>query len=50
VIVAPLVMSVVALVASDPFARRWGPMAVLLGPIMYLVLRAMRKESASEEF
>jgi len=25
VIVAPLVMSVVALVASDPFARRWGP-------------------------
>ena len=50
VIVAPLVMSVVALVASDPFARRWGPVAVLLGPIMYLVLRAMRKESASEEF
>jgi len=31
VIVAPLVMSVVALVASDPFARKWGPVPVLLG-------------------
>src|SRR5580693_3813083 len=29
VIVAPLLMSVVALVASDPFARKWGPVPVL---------------------
>ena len=39
VIVAPLVMSVVALVGSDPFARKWGPFPVLLGPVMYFVLR-----------
>jgi amino acid transporter len=38
VIVAPLVMSVVALVSSDPFARKWGPVPVLLGPVMYFVL------------
>src|SRR5260370_23898015 len=39
VIVSPLVMSVVALVSSDPFARKWGPVPVLLGPGMYFVLR-----------
>jgi len=49
VIVAPLVMSMVALIGSDPFARKWGPVPVLLGPVMYFVLRAMRKENASEE-
>jgi amino acid transporter len=49
VVAAPLAMSVVALVASDPFARKWGPVAVLLGPVMYFVFRAMRKESASKE-
>jgi amino acid transporter len=49
VVIAPLLMSVVALVGSDPFARRWGPVAVLLGPVMYFVFRVMRKESASEK-
>jgi amino acid transporter len=49
VIVAPLVMSVVALIGSDPFARKWGPVPVLLGPVMYFVLRAMGKESAGEK-
>jgi amino acid transporter len=39
VILAPLAMSVVALVASDPFARRWGPVLVLLGPVMYFAFR-----------
>jgi amino acid transporter len=39
VIVAPLIMSVVALVGSDPFARKWGPVPVVLGPIVYFVLR-----------
>jgi amino acid transporter len=39
VVVAPLVMSVVALVGSDPFARRWGPLPVLLGPVVYFVFR-----------
>jgi amino acid transporter len=43
VVVAPLVMSVVALVASDPFARRWGPLPVLLGPVMYGGMKVMRR-------
>jgi hypothetical protein len=38
---APLAMSVVALVASDPFARKWGPVALLSGPAMYLVFRKL---------
>ena len=39
VVSAPLVMSVVALVGSDPFARRWGPVPVLLALPMYFVIR-----------
>jgi len=39
VVVAPLVMSVVALAGSDPFALRWGPVPVLLGPVAYFALR-----------
>jgi amino acid transporter len=42
VVIAPLAMSVVALVGSDSFARRWGPVPVVLGPIMYFVLRKFR--------
>jgi len=42
VIVAPVAMSVAALVASDPFARKWGPVAVLLGPVMYFVFRKLQ--------
>jgi amino acid transporter len=45
VIGAPLAMSVVALVASDPFARKWGPVPVLLGPIMYFVSRRFKMAS-----
>jgi amino acid transporter len=49
VVIAPLTMSVVALVGSDPFARRWGPVPVLLGPAMYFVLRKLQsgKNAAS---
>jgi len=42
VVGAPLVMSVAALVCSDPFARRWGPVAVVLGPLAYLVFRKLK--------
>jgi amino acid transporter len=42
VVIAPLAMSVVALVGSDPFARRWGPVPLLLGPVMYFVFRKIR--------
>ncbi len=39
VVAAPLVMSVVAVTGSDPFARRWGPVPLLLGPAVYFLLR-----------
>ena len=42
VVGAPLVMSGVALLGSDRFALRWGPVAILLGPIAYLFVRRMR--------
>jgi amino acid transporter len=45
VILAPLAMSVVALAGSDPFARKWGPLPVLLGPVVYGVLKRMKEGS-----
>jgi amino acid transporter len=39
VVAAPLAMSVVALVGSDPFARKWGPVPVLFALPMYFVIR-----------
>ncbi len=36
---APLVMGGVALLASDRFGLRWGPVALLLGPVAYYFLR-----------
>lgn len=42
VVGAPLVMSVVALVGSDPFARRWGPAPVLFALPMYFVIRRLQ--------
>jgi hypothetical protein len=34
---APILMSVVALVGSDKFALKWGPVPVALGVIAYFV-------------
>lgn len=42
VVGAPLVMAGVALLGSDRFALRWGPLAILLGPAAYLSMRRMR--------
>jgi len=39
VVGAPLVMSGVAMLGSDRFALRWGPVALLLGPLAYLFVR-----------
>lgn len=39
VVGAPLVMSGVALLGSDRYGVRWGPVALLLGPIAYLIFR-----------
>jgi amino acid transporter len=41
-VIAPLVMSGIAMIASDKFALRWGPVALLLGPIAYVILRRER--------
>ena len=37
-VVAPLLVSAVAIVASDRFALRWGPVLLLLGPIAFALL------------
>jgi amino acid transporter len=51
VVIAPVVMSFVALFGSDAFAMRWGPVALVLGPVVYVVdylfRRMHSKDSAS---
>jgi amino acid transporter len=37
VVIAPLLMSVVALVGSDKFALKWGPLPVVLGVFAYFL-------------
>ena len=46
VVVAPLIMSAVALLGSDRFALRWGPVAILLGPLAYLFAGKRRRAKA----
>jgi amino acid transporter len=43
-VIAPLLMSGVAMIASDKFALQWGPVVLLLGPIAYFLLRWTRKD------
>ena len=38
-VLAPLVMSGVALLGSDSFGLHWGPVALLLGPVAYIFFR-----------
>jgi amino acid transporter len=47
VVVAPLIMSAVALLGSDRFALRWGPVAILLGPLVYLFAGKRRPSKAA---
>jgi amino acid transporter len=42
VVGAPILMAGVAVLGSDRFALRWGPVAILLGPIAFLLIRAIR--------
>jgi len=42
VVVAPIVMGVVALVGSDKFALKWGPVPVALGALAYCVFLKIR--------
>jgi amino acid transporter len=37
VVIAPILMGILALVCSDPFALKWGPLPVLFGVAAYLV-------------
>jgi amino acid transporter len=39
VVAAPLAMSIVAMLGSDRFSLLWGPLALALGPLAYLLLR-----------
>jgi amino acid transporter len=43
VVIAPVIMAGVALLGSDPFALRWGPVAILLGPVAYGVDYVFRR-------
>jgi amino acid transporter len=44
---APVLMSGIALLGSDKFGLRWGPVALLVGPIAYLIFR--RKPHANPQ-
>jgi amino acid transporter len=44
VVAAPLVMTVVAVAGSDRFARKWGPVPVLLGPVVYGGMKMIKNE------
>ena len=46
VIVPPIVLTLVALYFSDRIAWRWGPWALLLGPVVYVILKLFAKRGA----
>jgi len=43
-VIAPLLMSGIAMIASDSFALKWGPVALVLGPVAYLLLRRKKTD------
>jgi amino acid transporter len=43
---APLLMSAVAMLGSDRYALRWGPVALLIGPVAYWFIRQRRRSPA----
>jgi len=47
VVAAPALIGYVALRYSDPFAIRWGPPALLLGPIAYLSYYLVKRLSSN---
>jgi amino acid transporter len=50
VVAAPVAMSCVALWGSDRFGLRWGPPALLLGPVAYLVVRSIQGSPYQNSF
>ncbi len=49
VVIAPVVMSGVMLLGSDRYALRWGPVAILLGPIAYAIDYWFRRRTSRRE-
>jgi amino acid transporter len=45
-VIAVIIMSVVALVGSDPFGLIWGPVALAVGPVVYWMVRRGNKSAA----
>jgi len=45
-VVAVILMSAVALLGSDRYGLRWGPVALAAGPLVYWVLKKSRKNQA----
>jgi amino acid transporter len=43
VVIAPILMTIVALVFSDKFALKWGPVPVALGVVAYFILPMVKK-------
>jgi len=46
VIALPVVMTYIALRYSDPVGLRWGPLALVAGPVVYLVVKWFAKRAA----
>jgi len=46
VIALPTVMTIVALYFSDPVALRWGPWGLVVGPVVYVVVKWFAKRAA----
>ena len=47
-VIAPLLMSGVAMIASDKFALKWGPAALLLGPGAYYLFRRKQDDQLTQ--
>lgn len=46
VVIAPIAMAALSLLGSDAFARRWGPVALLLGPVVYGIDYLVRRKKS----
>ena len=42
VVIAPILMGILALVCSDPFALKWGPLPVLFGVLLYFAFPKLK--------
>jgi amino acid transporter len=47
VVIAPILMGTLALVFSDPFALKWGPLPVLFGVVAYFTFSKLKKKVAA---